>query len=230
MKNKISNLERNYINKKFNKYQYDEVISIIFKNYNNATRNKTKILDLGCGGGNNSYFIAKEGFDLYAVDGSNESIKLTKQKLSFYNKTKIIKCNFTKMPYKNNFFNSIIDRQSVSCNSINDIKKILNEVFRILKNGGKYLGFYFSLEHPQTKYGNLLKHNKRGTKIVGADFNNFKKGDFKKSGLLHFFSETEIFLLFSKFKNINLKKNIEKKINKKNQEITSITFVVEATK
>ena len=32
------------------------------------------------------------------------------------------------MPYKNNFFNSIIDRQSVSCNSISDIKKILNNL------------------------------------------------------------------------------------------------------
>ncbi len=149
MKNKISTWERNYINKRFNKYPYDEVVSFIFKNYSNAARCKIKILDLGCGGGNNSHFIAKEGFDLYAVDGSNESIKLTKKKLNFYNRKKIIKSNFEKMPFKKNFFNCIVDRQSVSCNSISDIKKILNEVFRILKKGGKYLGFYFSLDHPQ---------------------------------------------------------------------------------
>ena len=42
MKNKISTWERNYINKRFNKYPYDEVVSFIFKNYNNATRNKNK--------------------------------------------------------------------------------------------------------------------------------------------------------------------------------------------
>ena len=84
MKNKISTWERNYINKRFNKYPYDEVVSFIFKNYNNATRNKTKILDLGCGGGNNSYFIAKEGFDLYAIDGSKRVYKINKTKTKFY--------------------------------------------------------------------------------------------------------------------------------------------------
>jgi ubiquinone/menaquinone biosynthesis C-methylase UbiE len=231
MKNKNPTWERNYKNKRFNKYPYDAVVSFIFKNFKKKNRNKIKILDLGCGGGNNSYFIAKEGFDLYAVDGSKESIKLTRNKLNFYDKKKIIKSDFTKLPYNKDFFNCIVDRQSLGCNKINDIKKIINEIYRVLKKGGKYLGFYFSLEHPQIKFGNLLSYNKLGKKIIGGDYSNFSRGDFKKSGLLHFFSEREIFLLFEKFKKVNVLKNIEKKIkNKKLEEIVSTTFVVEVTK
>ena len=63
-------------------------MSFIFKNFKNKIRKNVKVLDLGCGGGNNSYFIAKEGFDLYAVDGSNTSIQITRKKLSFYDKKK----------------------------------------------------------------------------------------------------------------------------------------------
>ena len=80
--------KKNYRNKRYNKYPFDSVVSFIFKNFKNKIRKNVKVLDLGCGGGNNSYFIAKEGFDLYAVDGSNTSIQITRKKLSFYDKKK----------------------------------------------------------------------------------------------------------------------------------------------
>ena len=125
MKKMNSVWEKNYKNKRYNKYPFDSVVSFIFRNFNNKKRDKIKILDLGCGGGNNSYFIASEGFDLYAVDGSNESINITRNKLPFYDKNKIIKSYFQKLPFRKNFFNCVIDRQSLSCNEIKDIKKLL---------------------------------------------------------------------------------------------------------
>ena len=223
--------ERNYKNKRYNKYPFDSVVSFIFRNFNNKKKDKIKILDLGCGGGNNSYFIAKEGFDLYAVDGSDESINITRNKLSFYDKNKIIKSYFQKLPFKRNFFDCVIDRQSLSCNKIKDIEKIVNEIYRILKSDGKYLGLVYSLEHPQLKFGLKLKDNIYKGVVIGSDYNNFKKGTFNKSGQIHFFSEKEIFNLFSKFKKINITKQIIKKLSKNmkyNDE--HICFELEITK
>ncbi len=223
--------EKNYKNKRYNKYPFDSVVSFIFRNFNNKKRDKIKILDLGCGGGNNSYFIASEGFDLYAVDGSNESINITRNKLPFYDKNKIIKSYFQKLPFRKNFFNCVIDRQSLSCNEIKDIKKIVSEIYRILKNNGKYLGFIYSLEHPQLRYGLKLNDNIHNGNVIGSDYHNFKKGTFKKSGQIHFFSEKEIFKLFSKFKKINITKQITQKLNQnKKYNNEHICFELEITK
>ena len=81
---KITNIwERNYKKKRYNSYPYDKVVSIILRTYPiKKNRKKIKVLDLGCGGGNNTEFLAKEGFDVYAVDGSKEAINLTKKRVS----------------------------------------------------------------------------------------------------------------------------------------------------
>jgi len=223
--------EKNYRNKRYNKYPFDSVVSFIFKNFKDKIRKNVKVLDLGCGGGNNSYFIAKEGFDLYAVDGSNTSIQITREKLSFYDKNKITKCYFQKLPFQKNFFNCVIDRQSLSCNKIKDIKKIVKEIYRTLKEGGKYLGFIYSLDHPELKYGKKLADNIYRGNIIGSDYHNFSKGTFKKSGLIHFFSEKEILKLFSDFKDVSIEKQVIHKLKKNMKYDTQhISFEVSVTK
>ncbi len=223
--------ERNYKNKRFNNYPFDRVVSFIFKNFKQKNKKKIKVLDLGCGGGNNSLFLAKEGFDLYAIDGSSESIKITRKKLKFYDKKKIIKCNFTKLPFKNNFFDCIIDRQSLSCNSFKDIKRIVKEIYRVSKPSCRIISFVYSLKHPDIKYGKKIKEDISNSKVIGADLDNFKKGIFKKSGLIHFFSENQIFILFSSFRKILIFKDISMKlINSKKYETLSESFILEIKK
>ena len=52
--------EKNYRNKRYNKYPFDLVVSFIFKNFKNKIRKNVKVLDLGCGGGNNSTLLQKK--------------------------------------------------------------------------------------------------------------------------------------------------------------------------
>ncbi len=223
--------ERNYKNKRFNKYPFDRVVSFIFRNFKNKNKKKIKILDLGCGGGNNSFFLAQEGFDLYAVDGSSESIKITRKRLNFYDKKKIIKCNFSKLPFKKNFFDCIIDRQSLSCNSYKDIKKIVKEIYRVSKPNCRLISFIYSLKHPDIKFGKKINENTFNSEVIGADFNNFKKGIFRKSGLIHFFSEKQISRLFSNFKKILIHRDISMKFkNSEKYETTSESFILEIKK
>ncbi len=42
---------------------------------------RTRVLDLGCGGGRNSAVLAREGFDLYALDASRAMVAHTRRRL-----------------------------------------------------------------------------------------------------------------------------------------------------
>ena len=55
-------------------YPTEHVIRFIARNYYNTERMNTRILDFGCGGGAHTWYLAREGFDVYAFDGSESAI------------------------------------------------------------------------------------------------------------------------------------------------------------
>lgn len=186
--------EVNYRKGRYNKYPYELIISTIAKYYYKyENRNEIKILDLGCGGGNNTFFLAEQGFCTYGIDGSPTAIKITKKRLKEKKLSAfLIVGNFEKLPFSNCFFDCVIDRQSISFgNLFNEIEIIIKEIYRVLKYNGRYIGLLMNEENPNRKYGE---------KIEKSTYNNFKKGNLANSGLTHFFNKNEINLLFSKFK------------------------------
>ena len=57
------------------KYPAEDLIRFIAKNFYNAEiRKKIKILDIGCGTGCNLWFLAREGFQVFGIDGSKNAI------------------------------------------------------------------------------------------------------------------------------------------------------------
>lgn len=192
MKKEIRAWENNYQKGRYNNWPYDILVSIIMRFYGNKIRNQIKILDLGCGGGNNTYFLAKEGFNTFAVDGAPTSIEITREKLSRENlsvKAKV--ANFKDLPFKNGLFDCVVDRASIYCNIWNDILLIFKEIKRVLKKGGRYIGFLPNLKHPAKKYGKEFEKN---------TYTNFKQGTYSHSEITHFFSKNEIFILLKDFK------------------------------
>ena len=63
-------------------YPTEHVIRFIARNYYNVPeRGKIKILDFGCGTGAHTWYLAREGFDAYAFDGSESAIRRAKKDL-----------------------------------------------------------------------------------------------------------------------------------------------------
>ena len=196
--------------KALNKYPYDILVSIVARKYFSVEKRKeVKFLDLGCGAGNNSKFLAKEGFSVWGIDGSETAIKVAKRRMKtkeLEGKTNFMVGDFTELPFDNNKFDCIIDRQSVSANNKKEIKNIISkEVYRVLKEGGSFISFISSNSHPQKEYGEKIKEN---------TYNNFEKGSFEGVGEVHFCDLKEIFNFYSPFK-------IENIINHKLKEIYS---------
>ena len=60
-------------------YPSEHVIRFFARNYYSKERDKVKILDFGCGGGAHTWYLAREGFDVYAFDGAEAAVKKQEQ-------------------------------------------------------------------------------------------------------------------------------------------------------
>lgn len=91
---------------------------------------KTKVLDLGCGVGNDSLYLTEKGFDVIACDYSDIAIeKINKE---FNNvETKIVDIS-KRLPFEDNSFDLIIADLSLHYFDENTTKNIMREIKRIL--------------------------------------------------------------------------------------------------
>lgn len=126
-----------------------------------------KVLDLGCGSGRHTVYLAKNGFDVYGIDIAPIGIKLTKDWL----KQEKLKANlklgsiFKKLPYKSNFFGAIVAIQVINHGRIENIRKLIKEIERILKPNG----LIFITFTQRSKIKNWRVNSVQKVKFIGDD-------------------------------------------------------------
>jgi len=108
-------------------------IAEIFKDYG-----VRRVLDLACGSGRHTLYLAKLGFEVYGIDISEEGIKIAKSLLDKNNiyAELTIGSMYEKLPYDNNFFDGIICIRSLNHSTIENIRKAIGEMERVLKPEG----------------------------------------------------------------------------------------------
>ncbi|MDQ1279644.1 MAG: hypothetical protein QG670_906 [Thermoproteota archaeon] len=97
-----------------------------------------RILDLGCGSGTHLALLAKNGFEVYGIDGSERAIEVARAYFKEENLSGNLRIGsmWEKLPYENNFFDAIISFRAIYHGKIEDIRKTIKEVERILKPQG----------------------------------------------------------------------------------------------
>lgn len=181
------------------KYPPEDVIRFIARNFYKLDREKTKILDFGCGTGAVTWYVAREGFDAYGFDGSKTAIEKASKRMSEEGvKAKLYVADAGNIPFENNYFDAVIDSAVIYANKITDIKNILNEIKRVLKDGGKI--FSTGLFNFKTTGYNT------GEKIEDGTYRELKEGVLAHRGTVHFFTIDEIKEIWSEigFKNIKI--------------------------
>lgn len=185
-------------NKQINKYPYGELVSIFFNTlqYLKEDNNKNiRILELGCGTGNNIKFLANLSYDTYGIDGSISACNIAKQFLKEENiEATIIQSDFQSLPFNDEFFDIIIDREAMYCGTLLDIKKSWQEANRVLKKDGVVISFSYTDEH---KWCKEAKINSIAKKLEENTYTEFTKGDFVDSGIVHFTKYNELFDIFN---------------------------------
>ena len=153
-------------------------------------KNKVKkILDLGCGAGRNSIYLAKRGFALNGIDISKEGIELTKEKFrkkGLKGRFKIASC-YKRLPYQDDYFDAVISIQVIHHATEKKIKRCINEIKRVLKKGG----FLFLTVTKNKKGG-------RATKIKQVGRRTYVMLDGPEKGIPHYIFNKSLLKKFLK--------------------------------
>lgn len=156
-----------------------------------------RVLDLGCGTGRNTVYLARMGFDMYGFDWSAAAIDACKLELSKANTRadlRVWDMNVTPLPYQNSYFDAILVMRVMHHTYVEKIKRISSEIERLTKSGG-----FLYVEVPtesRFKTWKLVTEPELGTVVPST-------GD--EAGIPHHhFTREELVDLFPGFKVVNL--------------------------
>jgi ubiquinone/menaquinone biosynthesis C-methylase UbiE len=177
--------------KSLSKYPYGDLVSVFFNSLKYVKHKPNNILEVGCGGGNNLWFIGELGFNVFGIDGSKIAIEAAKKLCNERGvKADIRHAYFSNLPFMDDSMDMVIDRESIYCGTKSDIYKSLHEVARVLKPGGVFITFRFNDKNPTLK---LLENGKIfGDKIEVNTYKNISKGTFHERGVVNFASLDEM--------------------------------------
>lgn len=195
--------EEIHANYGWGKYPSENVVRFCARNYYKVQpRSSVKILDFGCGGGSNTWYFAREGFDTYAFDGSESAVKnAEKLLLSDGLRADFRVMDALKVDYEDSFFDVVVDNFCIECNIMENIKEMYKDCFRILKSGGKLFTAVFSTE---------TKGFGTGVELEKNTFKDITEGRLVGRGVRHFWEKDELITVLSEcgFENIRVNKHV----------------------
>jgi SAM-dependent methyltransferase len=159
------------------------------------------VLDLGCGTGRHSLFLAKEGFKVTGFDRSSSAIKRAaelseKEKLDIdFRVWDMIEFPY---PFKNQTFDAVIATKVIHHTKLENILKIASEISRMLKEGG----ILFVEVPARSKACRLESEGQRQEMIEEGTFLPLNG---EEEGIPHhYFTQEELLSIFKDYEILNL--------------------------
>jgi len=122
-------------------YPWSAVVSFVLGHSPKArARSEISILEIGCGTGNNLWFVAREGFQAAGVDGSATAIEHARE--WFARECLDVRLEVadftTALPFADASFDLIFERAALSFTTREGASACVAEVWRMLKSGGLF--------------------------------------------------------------------------------------------
>jgi len=137
--------EKVFQEQEWGKYPGESLIQFIAGNFYKKNRSNVKILEVGCGTGANIWYLAREGFDSYGIDGSPTAIDIASKRISTENlKANLSVGDIVQLPFENDFFDCVLDVECLYANNWENSCLIIREIARVLKNNGLFYSRTFS--------------------------------------------------------------------------------------
>ncbi len=176
--------------RQLNKYPSEVIVSLVFRRFGAVPdKSSMRVLDLGCGAGNNTRFLASQGFDVSAIDGSESAVAVAKERLAEDGLVADVWVgDFRTVPYGDGVFDCVIDRGSMTHNRRADIVSTFAEVRRVLKPGGVFFSQMFTTDH---------RDRENGRPLGDGSYDNFTQGYFADIALTYFADADDIRDLFA---------------------------------
>lgn len=125
-------------------YPSEDLVRWTFKTFGRdyETHKDKLVLDLGCGQGNNSWFLAREGFRVIGIDGSESACLKAQTRMqdeACDNRVTVCCGEFHNLGDSwTGKFDAVIDVVSSCHNTIHSLPDIYREVHRVLVPGGRF--------------------------------------------------------------------------------------------
>lgn len=147
-----------------------------------------RVLEVGCGYGSLSVYIAKKGAHVTGIDISSEAIKISRRNMRSNNQKMVLRqADGEDLPFKDESFDLVVCCETLE--HIPDYKLAIDEIIRVTKKSGKILvttpnsfnpiGFYLRVKSKQPvenffSYWTVLKEfNKRNIRIISQKSKSF---------------------------------------------------------
>lgn len=189
--------EQIFASRSWGRYPPEELVRFIARTFGRLpNRSLARILDLGCGPGPCSWFLAREGFLPIGLDASPTALRQAHHRLEGESLAgAFVRADFTALPFRSGSFDGAYDISSVQQNPVADIRRILGEVHRILKPGAPY----FAMMLATGSWGENL-----GRQIEPGTWRDISEGPYHGEGNTHFATETEVRQWFAGFSALSL--------------------------
>ena len=165
-----------------------ERIVEVFKEHN-----VRKVLDLGCGSGRHLIYLAEHGSEVYGIDLAETGIKIAKDWLDEKELQADLKIGsvYKKLPYEDDFFDAVVSIRVIHHARIEDIRKAIKEIQRVLKPRGL---IFITVRKRISK--------KRRLKFKTLDSRTYIPVEGDEKGLIHYLFNKR--LLRKEFKNFEI--------------------------
>jgi len=119
---------------------------------------ESKVLDLGCGLGNDSFYFAQSGHDVIGIDFSEEAIKQNKEKYNSIQALTFAVSDISKpLSFSDNIFDVVYARLSLHYFTDRVTRKIFSEIGRVLKQNGLFCFLCKSIGDPICGQGTKIE-------------------------------------------------------------------------
>lgn len=181
------------------KYPPEYVIRFVARNfYRAADRKAVRLLDLGCGPGACTWYMAREGFSISGIDGSPTAIQNATARLHAEGLTADLQVgDYTRLPWPDNYFDGVLDNVTLCCNRFAQCQLAVAEVQRVLKNGGAFLSANFT----DRTWGYGL-----GREIEPSGFTDIREGPLAGRGFALFMSRWHLDELYRGFERCEIER------------------------
>jgi len=115
------------------------------KFYGAPDRSQVRLLDVGSGPGACSWYMAREGFRVSAINGSASAIRRLEERLAADGlRADAVVGDIVSLPWADATFDGVVDNAAIYCNRFELAKRMVHEAHRVLKPGGAFYSASFT--------------------------------------------------------------------------------------